>query len=179
MCCFHHTAGVKLSTGQEILTNLVIVADGRRSQLPHWLKTEAGIALPPPKKVDGKTLYAARWMLLPEDYDMDKEWTSIVIMGRPHLSKGGLALPAEGRLIQVSLVGMMGQRPPIDEKGYMAYAKSLPDPALYELMQRCTPVSKSMLDWLLCFGVFSLECGTFSLLFIHPMNPKLKLRFLT
>lgn len=63
--------GVLLSTGEEVFGDVVIMSDGRRSQLPRWLK-EGGVELPQMLKVDCKMNYATRWMRLPEDFDPEK-----------------------------------------------------------------------------------------------------------
>jgi 2-polyprenyl-6-methoxyphenol hydroxylase-like FAD-dependent oxidoreductase len=68
---FDKITGVKLSSGEDVAADLVIVADGRRSNLPQWLKA-GGAGEPHTKRVDSKVVYGVRWMQLPDDYDWDK-----------------------------------------------------------------------------------------------------------
>jgi hypothetical protein len=70
-----------------------------------------------------------------------QEWKAIVCLGRPTSFRAGIAVPCENRTMQMSLVGMNGEKAPKDEAGYLDYAASLPDRSLYELMVRCTPLT--------------------------------------
>jgi 2-polyprenyl-6-methoxyphenol hydroxylase-like FAD-dependent oxidoreductase len=72
---------------------------------------------------------------------MQQEFKAAVVMGRPHSFRAGCALPSEHRIMQVALLGVMGEKAPKDEAGYLAYAASLPDPILYNLIKRCTPLT--------------------------------------
>ncbi len=76
--------GVILNSGEELKADLVIVCNGRKSQLPFWLK-EMGIQVPPKLKVDCQMNYASRWMRLPPDFNPENEFYSAVINGRPFI----------------------------------------------------------------------------------------------
>ncbi len=131
--------GVVMDGGEELEADVVLVCGGRRSALPNWLKT-AGMELPPLAKVDCKMNYAARWMRLPPDFDPDNEFYAAVCNGRPKLARGGLAIVVEDGMVQFSLTGFEGERAPLDHEGWMEYARSLPDPAIYRLALRCEPL---------------------------------------
>src|SRR6185503_8456906 len=54
--------------------------------------------------------------------------------------RGALILPLEGDRWICTLVGMHGDHPPTDLAGYMAFAKSLPVPDMYEALRSFNPV---------------------------------------
>ena len=41
----------------------------------------------------------------------------------------------------VSLAGRLGEYPPADEAGFLEYARSLPEPSLYEAIKEAEPVT--------------------------------------
>ncbi len=131
--------GVILNSGEELRADLVIVCNGRKSQLPAWLK-EVGLQVPPRLKVDCQMNYATRWMRLPADFNPEKEFYSALVNGRPTLARGATALILEDNLLQISMTGFEGERAPLDHDGWMEYAASLPDQTLYNLAKRCTPL---------------------------------------
>jgi hypothetical protein len=53
----------------------------------------------------------------------------------PNYTRGGGLAQIEGGLWQLSLAGRFGDYPPQDETGFMAFAKDLPSPRLYEILQ--------------------------------------------
>ena len=55
--------------------------------------------------------------------------------------RGGLISAVEGGLWLVSLVGGDGNYPPTDEDGFLAFARSLRSPALYEAIARAEPLT--------------------------------------
>ncbi|KAL4522951.1 hypothetical protein Ndes2526A_g07675 [Nannochloris sp. 'desiccata'] len=131
--------GVILNSGEKLRADLVIVSNGRTSQLPSWLK-EVGLEVPPQLKVDSQMNYASRWMRLPEDFDPEKEFYSALVNARPAMARGGVALVLEDNLLQISMNGFEGERAPLDHEGWMEYAASLPDQTLFNLAQRCEPI---------------------------------------
>lgn len=128
--------GVRLSTGEVLISDLVIVADGRRSQLPRWLN-EGNYSMPKAEKVDCKTIYAAGWFLLPADYNYDEEPSVLTVMDRPRSARTGIAIRAENKMVQVLLAGLSGDHCPLNIEGFLEYSKSLPDRSIFELLERC------------------------------------------
>jgi len=131
--------GVVLNSGEKLKADLVIVANGRTSQLPSWLK-EGGLQLPPQLKVDCQTTYASRYMRLPEDFTPNKEFYIAIVNARPALARCGIALVLEDNLLQFSMDGFDGERAPLDHEGWMEYAASLPNQSLFNLALRCEPL---------------------------------------
>jgi flavin-dependent dehydrogenase len=60
----------------------------------------------------------------------------------PDGTRGGILIPLEGDRWHVSLVGIAGDYPPIDEEGFLAFARSLPASQLYEAIQEAEPLAK-------------------------------------
>ena len=131
--------GVILDSGEELLADVVFICSGRRSQLPSWLK-QGGVHVPDQLKVDCKVNYAARWMKLPPDYDYAKESYGAIPQGRPHLARGGYFFCVENGMAQFNLTGYEGERAPLDEEGWMEFARSLPDPFIHDIASRCEPI---------------------------------------
>lgn len=132
--------GVILDSGERVISDLVVMSTGRRTQLRSWLEA-AGVPLKPPIKVDAKITYASCWMTPPSDFNPEKSFYAAVVNGRPHSNRGGLAVVIENNLIQISLTGFMGERAPLDREGWLKYAQSLPDPSVYELALRSEPIT--------------------------------------
>lgn len=133
--------GVKLADGETLLADMVIVADGRRSQLPRWLEN-CKVQLPKVKKIDCKIVYAAGWFRLPPDFDHEKEPLVQLVLGRPASTRSGVVINVEDNMTQVILAGVGGDACPLDHEGFLEFARSLPDPSIYDLLRRCEPVTR-------------------------------------
>lgn len=133
-------AAVEHSPYQKDLTaDLVVDASGRGSHLPDWL-ANLGYAPPEETMINASLGYASRWYKLPVEAQM--AWKAAVIGARPpHLTRGGGMLPAENGRWLVTLAGTAGDYPPTDEAGFLAFARTLPDPAVYNAIQHATPLS--------------------------------------
>ncbi len=59
-------------------------------------------------------------------------------------TRGGLVAAIEGGLWLVSLIGGDGDYPPTDEAGFLAFARSLRSPALYEAIAGAEPLTPIM-----------------------------------
>jgi hypothetical protein len=58
----------------------------------------------------------------------------------PAEGRGGLIYGEENGVYMVSLGGMMGDYPPTDEEGFMAFARTL-EPAFFEIVRSAKPIS--------------------------------------
>jgi flavin-dependent dehydrogenase len=128
--------------GTEVAADLVVVADGRTSRLPYWL---AALGYEPPEEavVDSFQGYASRRYRPPAGFQAD--WRELYIQqAPPDEPRGGLVVPIEGRLWLVSLIGGDGDYPPTDEAGFLAFARSLRSPALYEAIAGAEPLTPIM-----------------------------------
>jgi 2-polyprenyl-6-methoxyphenol hydroxylase-like FAD-dependent oxidoreductase len=125
-------------TTQMLRADLVIDASGRGSQMPLQLHA-FGLPRPPESVVKIDVGYATR---ICRAAPGSRDWKALFIISQPPGKRGALILPLEhGRWI-VTLVGMHGDHPPADEPGFLAFAKSLPVPDLYEAIRHAEPLTE-------------------------------------
>jgi len=127
------------SAVQELAADLVVDASGRDSQIMHWLET-LGYELPRETIVNGFVNYASRFYAPPPN----REWTwqsMIMATDVPKTPRGGGILAVEGGRWLVMLIGRGKEYPPTDEEGFLAFARGMTDPALYEALKDAQPLS--------------------------------------
>jgi 2-polyprenyl-6-methoxyphenol hydroxylase-like FAD-dependent oxidoreductase len=125
--------------GVEFTADLVVVADGRNSRLPDWL---AALGYQPPAEtvVNSFQGYASRLYRPPAGFEPD--WKGLYVQQAPPVDpRGGLVSPVEGGRWLVSLIGGDGDYPPTDEAGFLAFARSLRSPAVYEAIAGAEPLT--------------------------------------
>jgi flavin-dependent dehydrogenase len=67
----------------------------------------------------------------------------MLVSGMPPAEpRGAVIFPLEGGQWLVSLVGSAGQYPPVDEVGFLRFARSLPVPAIAETIEGGTPLGR-------------------------------------
>ncbi len=120
-------------TAAPLEADLVVDASGRNSRVETWLEA-AGLSAPPHSEVVVDLRYTAFVVdRRPEDLDGA---AFAVVQNTPHLHRMGVALPMEGDRWQVVLGGYFGDAAPGDPAGARAFARSLSDPVLVELLSR-------------------------------------------
>jgi 2-polyprenyl-6-methoxyphenol hydroxylase-like FAD-dependent oxidoreductase len=117
---------------------LVVDASGRgaltfaaleRLGLPRPEETEIGIDLG----------YASAVFEIPEDAPTG--WKGLVhVPAAPHAKRGGFLSPMEGNRWLCSLGGYLGDAPPGDEEGFMAFVKSLRTSTIYDAIRHARRV---------------------------------------
>lgn len=123
----------------ELEGDLVVDASGRGSHAPEWL-TELGYGTPPEERISSNLGYASRFYARPADFPA--EWQGLIINGRaPDNPRAGLILPIEHGRWHVTVGGVAGHHPPNDDQGFLAWARDLPDPSLYEAIRVAEPLS--------------------------------------
>ena len=117
----------KAMPSEEIPADLVVDAGGRGSQTPRHL---AAFGFPPPAEQHVKTdvAYATR---IYEQAPGARSWKAMLVMDESPSMRSGLLFPIEGNRWMVTLIGRHGEKPPLDEAGFLEFAKSLPMPDLY------------------------------------------------
>lgn len=120
----------------EVRADLVVDAGGRGSQTPQRL-AELGFLQPPEVQVDAAVGYATR---VYERAGGTRNWQSIVIFDPPPRHRGGLIFPIENNRWMVTLVNSHGDYPPNDAAGFLAFAKSLAKPDIYDALVGAQPV---------------------------------------
>jgi 2-polyprenyl-6-methoxyphenol hydroxylase-like FAD-dependent oxidoreductase len=129
--------GVRLSRcvqGQReegtLQADLVVDASGRAGQGTRWL-ANLGCELPQESRVRADISYATRAYA---HHDAGDTIGHIVYPHAPQGQRGAVALAVEGGHWMVTLMGFMGERPPIDDAGFVAYARSLPHDGVYRIV---------------------------------------------
>lgn len=127
------------TTTQALTADMVVDAAGRGSRVDQWLM-QLGYPTVPESVVKIRFGDATRIYQLPDGYD--PAWKALLISAKPGLSeKLGLIYRMPNNQIKVLLAGWFGDHPPADDEGFLAFARSLPQPDLYEQLRQATPVS--------------------------------------
>ncbi|MBA2679100.1 MAG: FAD-dependent monooxygenase [Ktedonobacteraceae bacterium] len=125
---------------EEVLfADLVVDTSGRGSRAPQWLHSLGyGNVQETSVKID--IGYATRIYRCP--IQPPANWEALFIFGRPPDDKrGGVIFPTEGGYWMVTLVGSLRDYPPDDEARFLAFARSLAQPDLYEAIKDAEPVT--------------------------------------
>jgi 2-polyprenyl-6-methoxyphenol hydroxylase-like FAD-dependent oxidoreductase len=128
--------------GATLAADLVVDATGRGSRTPRWLG-ELGYDKPPEERLDIDLTYTTRhYRIAPDALDGD-----LVILIGPTLRqpRGGVIQIGEHNLAIVTLFGILGDQAPTDDEGYLAFAKTLPLPDLYEAIENAEPIDDPVL----------------------------------
>jgi 2-polyprenyl-6-methoxyphenol hydroxylase-like FAD-dependent oxidoreductase len=128
--------GVEVRT---LRADLVVDTSGRPSEAPEWLK-ELGFEAPEETVIDAFWGYATRIYEMPENFQAD--WKVMGILNRPpYQPRAGIIEPIEGNRWLVSVAGVMRDYPPTDEEGFLAFARSLSSPEIYNAISVAKPLS--------------------------------------
>ena len=131
-----HVRAVGLADGTVLPADLVVDASGRASRLPDWL-TEVGLGRPREHRVDVDLGYATRlYRRHPGDLGGDRN----ALVSTVPRSRGGGAMAVEGDRWLVTLAGLLGDHPPVDDAGFRAFAASLPTGPIGDLVAHAEPL---------------------------------------
>src|SRR5215213_5281246 len=140
-----HVRGVRVlrradGSAEEVLeADLVVDATGRGSRSPLWLEA-LGYPRPAEDEVRIGVAYASRvYRRRPDHLDGD---TAVVVAATPERPRGGVMLAMEGDRWMVTLNGYLGQRPPTDPDGFVAFAAGLPAPDVFEVISDAEPLGE-------------------------------------
>lgn len=122
----------------ELAADFVVDASGRSSKAPDWLES-LGYGRPTETTVDPKVGYATRLYKKPENFAGG--WHILYMPAKAPGTRGGAVFEIEGGVWMVALGGYSEDYPPNDEAGFIEYAKSLPEPDVYEAMKDAEPLS--------------------------------------
>ena len=129
--------GVKLNSG-ELNAELVVDASGRGSQAPQWLE-QIGISVPE-TTVNPFLGYATRRYKLPDNLHPD--WKVLLIsQSPPHNTRLGYLARIENDELIATLGGYAKDFPPLDDAGFLEFARSLAQPDFYNAIAHATPTS--------------------------------------
>jgi 2-polyprenyl-6-methoxyphenol hydroxylase-like FAD-dependent oxidoreductase len=126
------------STEEVMPGDLVVDASGRGSRAPAWLE-----ALDYPRPAEEQMRvgigYTSRFYRRdPEDPGGDYFAMSFP---DPCTRRAGLVAAQEGDRWLVTLIGYLGEHAPTDERGFLAYARSLPASDIYEVIKDAEPLT--------------------------------------
>jgi 2-polyprenyl-6-methoxyphenol hydroxylase-like FAD-dependent oxidoreductase len=135
--------GVLLDTGErrdELRGGLVIDASGRSSLASRWL-VELGCERPRISEVTTRLGYGTQlFRRLPE---YEGAWKALLVMPTaPATRRMGVVSPIEGGRWMVTTGGWLGECPGGSDAEFLEFLRSLPDPAIYDVIRRATPLSK-------------------------------------
>jgi 2-polyprenyl-6-methoxyphenol hydroxylase-like FAD-dependent oxidoreductase len=121
---------------EELAADLVIDATGRGSRTPTWLAAH-GYAAPEEDRVQVGVHYATR--LFHRDPATLGGARMVLVAAAPGVHRGGFAQAIEGGRWLVTLIGVLGTRPPEDLGGFMAYASTLLADDIHQIVAEAEP----------------------------------------
>jgi 2-polyprenyl-6-methoxyphenol hydroxylase-like FAD-dependent oxidoreductase len=128
-------SGVKLEADghtANLDADLVIDATGRGEGGLRWLSA-LGVPLPEVEEVLVDFGYSSAIVEL--EPDPAREWKALAMGNLPRVgARGAVLLPIEGGRFICSMGGRAGDYPPDNEADFLEFAKSLPQPAMYEAL---------------------------------------------
>jgi 2-polyprenyl-6-methoxyphenol hydroxylase-like FAD-dependent oxidoreductase len=123
----------------DLSADLVIDASGRSSRAPHWLEA---LSYMPPAETTINSFLGYATCIYARPPGMPVDWKALLIQARPPVSaRGGGLYPLEGDRWVVTLAGAARDYPPIDEAGFLEFARTLASPLLYEAIKDAEPLS--------------------------------------
>jgi hypothetical protein len=126
-------------SAEEVLeADLVVDATGRGSRSPLWLE-ELGYPRPAQDEVRIGVAYASRVYRRRPDHLDDQ---AVVVAATPERPRGGGMLAMEDDRWMVTLNGYLGQRPPADPDGFVAFTATLPAPDIFEVISDAEPLGE-------------------------------------
>ncbi len=118
---------------ERLAADLVIDCGGRGSRILSWL-TSAGFPNPPETTIDVDLVYCSA------RYEANQDTSPIKIhVARDATltnSRVGMVSLIEDNQWFVTLIGQFGDYPPKDEKGFLAFSRTLPSMKVYELISK-------------------------------------------
>lgn len=126
-------------TPAELLTaDLVVDATGRGSRTPQWL---AGLGYPEvaEERITMDLTYTTCDFRGPLDPDPIGDDIALLPVATPANPRGAIFARLHDRY-SVSLTGLLGDRPPTDVAGFLAYVESLPVPEIYKAVRDAEPM---------------------------------------
>ena len=119
---------------------LVVDATGRGSRASRWME-ELGFAPPPETELFVDLSYATR-IYRRRASDLGPFKAMVVSPAGPMERRLGVLFPIENERWSATLAGWVGDHPPLDEKGWLAFAASLPTPELHRVLLAGEPLGE-------------------------------------
>lgn len=122
------------AAGDRLDADLVIDASGRGTRTPRWL-AELGYPAPPIEEIEVDLGYASRFYRRPVGFKLP-----LVVNSLPPGKRSAYVFPVERDRMLVTLAGMLGDHPPNDDAGFLAFADSLPQPDVHDALMQSEPL---------------------------------------
>ena len=119
--------------------DLVVDATGRGSRAPLWLD-ELGYPKPTHSRIRPDVTYVTRHYRRESHHLQGRVGAAFV--PHPGQPRAGVVIRQEGDRLVVLMIGMLGESPPTDDAGLLAFAESLPGPDLTEVVRSATPLDE-------------------------------------
>ncbi|HEY0640005.1 MAG TPA: FAD-dependent monooxygenase [Pseudonocardiaceae bacterium] len=132
------------STERVLHADLVVDATGRGSRTPVWLE-ELGYQRPEEEKIKIGLAYTTQQFKLP--FDVFQGDLSINPVGGPDMPRGAIfsrLSESDPLHASLTLTGMVGDHPPADREGFLAFAKTLPAKEIYEAVKDAEPLTEAV-----------------------------------
>jgi 2-polyprenyl-6-methoxyphenol hydroxylase-like FAD-dependent oxidoreductase len=126
------------STQRRLDADLVVDATGRGSRAPTWLRA-LGYPEVPEERVKVDLAYTSRRYRLRTNPFVNEQ--SINVIATPSHPRGAFFHTLGGDEALLSLTGLLGDHPPTDPEEFLAYAKSLPVPDVYDAVVDAEPLT--------------------------------------
>lgn len=123
----------------ELDADLVLDTSGRGSRTPVWLE-QLGYRPPEQDRVKIDLAYTTQHFRIPHD-PLGRD-VAIIPAATPANPRGAFfyRLPGGDGRIELSLTGMLGDHPPVDQDGFLEYTRSLPVNTIYDAVRRGEPI---------------------------------------
>ncbi|MBO0830991.1 MAG: FAD-binding monooxygenase [Actinobacteria bacterium] len=127
------------STAEEVASDLVVDATGRGSRMPAWLEA---LGYPPPEeeRVRVRLGYATRLYRLRAGA-LNGDW-AVINAASVDNPRAGVLVMVSADQAMVSLIGRLGDDPPTDASGFLAFAQSLALPDIYNAIIDADPLDE-------------------------------------
>lgn len=116
--------------------DLVVDAAGRGSRAAAWLR-ELGFPEPATSEVHINVVYVTRHYQFAQILE---ESIGAAVAPFPGQRRGGLVMRVEGGQFAVVIAGVLGDEPPTDDEGMLAFAESLHAPQIAEVIRSAKPL---------------------------------------
>ncbi len=120
--------------------DLVVDATGRNSRSPHWV-ADLGYPSPDEERLQVGVHYTTR-QFRREPGDLER-CQAVMVTIPPEDRRGGALLAVEGDRWLVTLIGLLGERPPADLDGFVEYARTLWVADLHEVVAAAEPLGEA------------------------------------
>jgi 2-polyprenyl-6-methoxyphenol hydroxylase-like FAD-dependent oxidoreductase len=131
--------GEESAPEQALDAALVVDAGGRDSRAPQWLQA-LGYQAPRETIVNSFLGYASRVYEPPPGFQA--RWKGAMLVAKaPDNRRGGVLWPLEGGRWIVTLIGIAHDYPPTDDDAFLAFARSLRSPLIYEAIKDARPLT--------------------------------------